>query len=63
MLFNKLFGWQYAACPFAWNLEVFRVRQDASGRLYTSQYGNVVYLDMEKEGKRWFALTWKVGKN
>lgn len=62
-LFNKLFGWQYAVHPFALGNYVFRVYQDVNGRLYINKYDDITYLDMEKEGKYWFALTWKVDKN
>jgi hypothetical protein len=43
-LFNKIFGWQYAIIPFAFNTEVVRVHTAQTGIKYYNIYGTTCIL-------------------
>ena len=43
-IFNKLFGWQYAIVPYAFSIEVVRVRVAQTGIKYYLIHGGIRIL-------------------
>ena len=57
-LMNKLFGWHYVALRYGFDIEVFRVIQSPSGKLFAKCYGHLEPLNV----RPYEPLTWVESK-